>query len=115
MIKLIALVALASCVSKREVDAKIWLNNFPVPKESCDAAPAIKEYGFYRRLNDGNFEFVSICNKASRGFKQMSNKDFARLMNRINEPDDNQKAVEILDPRESGAPTKSTRASEAQW
>ncbi len=35
--------------------------NLPVPADICEHAPELKLRGFYRRLNDGKLEFISIC------------------------------------------------------
>lgn len=52
-------------LSRKEVEAAIWLTNFPLPADVCAKDPAISRYGFYRRLNDGRLEFFSICNPAT--------------------------------------------------
>jgi len=59
---LIACLVLASCQTptKSEVDALIWNTNFPIPQELC--LNGVRQYGFYRRLDDGRLEFWSGCN-----------------------------------------------------
>jgi hypothetical protein len=51
----------AGCVTRAEIKASSWLNNAPIPADLCEKYPELKEYGFYRRLNSGNFEFISYC------------------------------------------------------
>ena len=34
---------------------------WPVPQEICDKAPELKQYGLYRKLNSGQWEFVPYC------------------------------------------------------
>lgn len=96
-VKLLLIILLfAACVSKREINASIWLNNSPLPVELCEREVALKEYGFYRRLNNGNFEFISFCNKKSNKWLAIHKDDFNRLMNRVNEPSNSTRAIRIL-------------------
>jgi hypothetical protein len=67
------------------LNAAIWLNNGPLPESVC-ADPHNKLYGFYRRLNDGNFEFVSFCNPKANEWVSMHKDDFARLIDRATRP-----------------------------
>jgi hypothetical protein len=59
----------------------LWLNNSPIPSEICKREPELKDYGFYRKLNDGNFEFVGFCEPKASEFFSMYKTDFERLMN----------------------------------
>lgn len=57
--------------TRKEVEAAIWNVNFPLPAEVCGPKLDPKEcttdskspwcYGFYRVLNAGGFEFISLC------------------------------------------------------
>lgn len=38
----------------------------------CDANPELAKYGFYRKLNNGQLEFMSICKKCTDGMKDCS-------------------------------------------
>jgi hypothetical protein len=58
----------SSCISPRKIKAALWINNLPVPEEVCKESPELKDYGIYRRLNDGSFEFVSVCDKVITEF-----------------------------------------------
>lgn len=86
ILALFSLLMICSCVTREEIDAAIWKNNFNDEKgsmkELCLTYPEIKDYGFYRKLNDGSLEFVSICNPIARQFLSMHNDDFVRLMNK---------------------------------
>jgi hypothetical protein len=90
------LILCQGCVSKREINAAIWLNNSPLPVEICERDPVLKQYGFYRRLNNGKFEFISFCDEKARNWLSMHKDDFNRIMDRINEPNDSKKAIKVM-------------------
>jgi len=79
------LIASQGCVNKREINAAIWLNNSPIPQEICEREPLLKEYGFFRRLNTGGFEFISFCNPEAKNWLGMHKTDFYRMMNKASE------------------------------
>lgn len=92
---LLALVALLSlsvgcigCVTRAEVDALAWLNN-GLPKEICDREPELANYGLFRRLNDGKFEFLSYCQFGENGknlvmdYTAFSNADLEKLLDEL--------------------------------
>lgn len=82
----VVLISASSCLTREEVEAVIFLNNFNNSKgsmsEVCDRNPEIRSYGFYRVLDDGNKEFVSVCNPIARDFLAVHKDDFNRLMDR---------------------------------
>jgi hypothetical protein len=78
-------------VSRKELNAAIWLNNAPLPGELCDASPVNRLYGFYRRLNDGTLEFVSFCNPDAADWVSMHKDDFKRLLDQATRPGKNKK------------------------
>ena len=53
-------------ITRKQVDAAIWLNNAPIPADICEREPQLKQYGFYRKLDNGKIEFLSFC-KPSAG------------------------------------------------
>lgn len=73
---------LSSCISREEVEAVIFLNNFHAMGPICERTPEIKQYGFYRKLNDGKLEFVSICNSTARNYLAVHKDDFNRLLDK---------------------------------
>lgn len=79
LIRLFALLVLTSCLTREEIDAALW-NSDRIPVEYCEKYPEIKEYGFYRKLNDGNEEFVSFCSDNAKTYFAMYNKDFEKLV-----------------------------------
>lgn len=70
-------------VTRSEVEATVWLNNLPLPKEICDASPELKLRGFYRLLNDGKYEIVSVCNPSITEFVEMPKDDFNRILDAL--------------------------------
>lgn len=73
-------VVLSGCVSKKELLATVWNNNAPIPAEICEREPELKKYGFYRRLNDGKFEFVSWCDPISVHWLAAFDKDLEKIL-----------------------------------
>lgn len=51
------------CVNRTQIRANLWLNN-GLPADLCASEPRLKDYGFYRRLKDGGFEFIPFCDAA---------------------------------------------------
>lgn len=76
----------AGCISRGKIEAQIWLNNTPIPKELCDKTPELKDYGFFRRLNSGQLEFVSFCSPLAVQWLAMFKDDFNRLMDEAGLP-----------------------------
>lgn len=35
---------------------------WPIPQRLCDALPELAQYGLYRKLDSGQWEFVAYCN-----------------------------------------------------
>jgi acid phosphatase class B len=66
-------------VSRKKIEAAIWLNNFP-PKELCERNPELHQYGFYRKLNNGKLEFVSICKEEAKKYLTMYKDDLDEIM-----------------------------------
>lgn len=76
-----ALLFLVSCVTRNQINSYLWLNNSPIPTEICEREPLLKDYGLFRRLNNGNFEFISICDARMKNFLSMHKNDLARILN----------------------------------
>lgn len=79
---LFLLLFLVSCVTREQVSAIVWLNNFPLPAEYCEQFPELKLRGFYRKLNNGKIEFVSACKAEARNMVTSTEKDFNELLDR---------------------------------
>lgn len=75
------LLPLNSCVTKAQVDALIWLNNLEaLQKDVCPTHPELNDYGFYRKLDSGKLEFISVCNANAPGLFSMTSSDYSNLM-----------------------------------
>ncbi len=81
------------------MNAYLWINNFPLPAEVCEREPLLKDYGFHRRLNTGNFEFLSVCDERTREFYEMHKDDLAKLIGKdeAKSYDASEAAIRILD------------------
>lgn len=87
----LSLLLFTSCKTptRPEINAKIWLNNAGGNslKAICAREEALKDFGFYRRLNNGKLEFVSFCSSTSTGFVAITEKDFNEILDKyIPEP-----------------------------
>jgi hypothetical protein len=82
-----------ACVSRKQINAAIWKVNTPIPSELCARESSLKDYGFYRKLNDGRLEFVSFCKEESRHFLSITEKDFENIMNEVALPDETKTAI----------------------
>jgi len=83
LVLIFALSFLGCLAPKRsEINASIWLNNAPLPEELCQTHKELNDYGFYRKLNDGNLEFISFCNKDAAQWLSMHQSDFEKLMDK---------------------------------
>lgn len=86
-VAILALLLLYSgCVTRQEVEAVIWLNNFNDQggslNELCANVPELKQRGFYRKLDLGKYELVSVCNPIARDFLIVHKDDLARLLDK---------------------------------
>lgn len=70
-------------ISRSEIEAAVWLNNAPLPQDVC-RGPA-KDYGFYRRLNDGRLEFVSFCRPEAKNWIAIHKDDLQKILDRLSE------------------------------
>jgi len=72
--------------SRQQVDAVIFLNNTPLPEYLCDREPALHNYGFYRILNGGGYDFISFCNPEARRWISVYESDFNRILDKYLPP-----------------------------
>lgn len=70
-------------VTRKQVDAAVWLNNAPIPTEICDREPQLKQYGFYRKLDDGKFEFMSFCKPGAEKWVGIYGPDFYKFLDAL--------------------------------
>lgn len=87
----LSLLLFTSCKTptRPEINAKIWLNNSGGPslQTICAREEALKNFGFYRKLNNGKLEFVSFCSSDAKNFFAVTEKDFNEILDKyIPEP-----------------------------
>jgi hypothetical protein len=111
---LLLLMISPACVSKREINAAIWLNNTPIPQDICDRQIELWSYGFYRKLNNGKIEFVSFCKKEAREWLAMNKVDFNKFMDQVTVPNEPKRKGEINKERIFGEITESVVPSTDQ-
>jgi hypothetical protein len=68
------------CVSRARINANLWYG-LAVPQNICEKEPEIRNYGIFRKLSNGNFEFVSICSDEYEHFFSIHKDDLERLLN----------------------------------
>lgn len=71
---------LAGCITAAQIHSKTWLTNSPLPAALCEREPELKDYGFYRRLDDGKFELISFCNPLAAKMLGMHKDDYKDLL-----------------------------------
>lgn len=54
-------------MTRSEIRASLWLNN-GLPKDLCEREAALWDYGFYRRLDSGQLEFIPFCSSEVRRY-----------------------------------------------
>jgi hypothetical protein len=46
----------------------------------CANTPELHNFGFYRKLNDGQLEFISFCNPLAQSMLSMTRDDYEKLL-----------------------------------
>jgi hypothetical protein len=75
-------VMLSGCITRGQVKASTWLNN-GLPEDLCVSEPRLRDYGFYRRLNDGRLEFMAFCNPQSVHWLSFFDQDLNTLVDKL--------------------------------
>lgn len=57
---MVLLPMLAGCPNRKQVLAEVWQNS-GLPSDLCEKAPELKQYGIFRKLDSGKYEFLSYC------------------------------------------------------
>ena len=76
----ILLASFQGCVSRARINSALWFG-LAIPDDICESTPDIKSYGIYRKLNDGRFEFVSICSDEFEEFFAIHKDDLEKILN----------------------------------
>jgi hypothetical protein len=84
LLTLCLVLSLSSCVTKKQIQAATWLNNFhAIPHEFCgdtNNRGPLWNYGFFRRLNDGRLQFISICTEQAGRMFTTTEEDYRKLL-----------------------------------
>jgi hypothetical protein len=76
------LIILQACISRKQVVAETWLNS-GLPADVCEKYPEIKEYGIYRKLDSGQYEFLSYCKNESQNYISIQGDKFRRILDSL--------------------------------
>jgi hypothetical protein len=81
----VSLLATSSCVTRKEVDAASWLNNFGVEEfvALCNEHPELKDFGFFRKLDDGTFQFLSACDPNAKRMISFKDEDLKKILDAL--------------------------------
>lgn len=67
------------CITRGQIDASAWLNN-GLPAELCQSDPRLMDYGFYRKLNTGHFEFIPFCDPLALHMTAFHDQDLEKIL-----------------------------------
>jgi hypothetical protein len=77
------MICLTSCLTRKEIEATIWLNNAPIPASLCKEG--VEKRGFYRRLDSGKIEFVSFCSPEAKQWLSIHKDDLQKILDQLAE------------------------------
>lgn len=79
--------SLSACVTKAQVEASAWLNNFDsIPKEYCGTAAhpgPLWNFAFYRKLDTGKLQIVRICNGQGHNMVSITSGDYLKILDAL--------------------------------
>lgn len=76
------LISLPACINRAEVKAEIWLNS-GLPEDICTLHPELKEFGMYRKLDNGKYELLPYCSKFSQEYYGINAKKFDEILDEL--------------------------------
>lgn len=68
---------ISGCIHRPNADIAVWLFN-PPPPMFCDSDPL--KFGFYRRLNSGQYELISVCSPEAAKFIGIHERDAVKIL-----------------------------------
>lgn len=78
---LLLILLATGCVTRKQIEAATWLNNFnAIPKEACYPGGAMYQVGFFRRLDNGKFQFISACSDTAAKMLSATPEDYKKLL-----------------------------------
>jgi hypothetical protein len=76
-----ALILTSSCVTRQQIEAEMWENNFhSIDDALCLPGGPLYRRGFFRRLDGGGFELISVCSKRGSEMKAFTPESVDKLM-----------------------------------
>jgi hypothetical protein len=66
--------------TRSEIDSVFWLNNSNALLDACAESIDLRDVGFYRRLESGDFELVSFCNENAQDFLSIYKDDLEKIL-----------------------------------
>lgn len=90
-LSIILIVSLSGCITRKEIEANIWLNNgldvsLCGQSKATSKHPELWDYGVYRKLDSGKFELVPYCARDEMGkpyitdFVSVHKEDLRRIL-----------------------------------
>lgn len=78
---LLLILLATGCVTRKQIEAATWLNNYnAIPDELCYPGAELYRIGFFRRLDDGKFQFISICSDTAAKMLSATPEDYKKLL-----------------------------------
>jgi len=100
VLSLVLLGLAPSCISGPKLKAALWLNE-PLPAEVC-AHPLLKEWGAYRKLNDGRYEITPYCAKEWGDYFAIRRNDLETILRETLPKKDADKIMGVLNAYMAG-------------
>lgn len=68
-------------MTKKQIEAATWINNaHAIPDYLCHPGADLYRIGFFRRLDDGKFQFISICSGQAAKMLSATEEDYKKLL-----------------------------------
>jgi hypothetical protein len=70
-------------IKKTDLGVAAWINNTDAMQDLCKKIPELKEFGFYRRIDLENLQFLSFCDKNSSRMIAFKDEDVEKILNSL--------------------------------
>jgi hypothetical protein len=78
---LMALATSSCVVTRKQIEAATWVNNFnAIPDDACYPGKSLYRVGFFRRLDTGKYQFVSVCSDTGNKMLSATADDYKKLL-----------------------------------
>jgi hypothetical protein len=78
---LLLLTILPACPNRVEIRAHFF-DNTGIPEHVCAKYPELWEFGMFRKLNDGKYEFVSYCKPEAQLYLDIYKDDLNNMLDK---------------------------------